>query len=81
MNEQREIMRQPYAFIDDNPQTGTPPQKHNPGDEYGTVIVSRGSLAVRQTGNVFSIWSDDRMEFTSTNEAAVDMFVKGLRSI
>lgn len=71
-------MKEPYGSVT---RPDTPPIKFDAGEEYGEVIASRDSLAVRKTGNVFSFWFENRMLFTSTNELAVSSFVEGLRGL
>lgn len=67
MNEQREIMRQPYAFIDP---PDTPPlnEKIVPGDDrpnlYGPVVCAKEEIRVREKDGLVSVWIGAKLEAT-----------------
>ena len=57
----------------------TPPQKHDPG--YGTVIASRGDLAVRFDGGVYSIWFGPRLITATEDREHAESFAAALKKI
>ena len=57
----------------------TPPQKHDPG--YGKVIASRGDLAVRFDGGVYSIWFGPRLITATEDRDHAESFVDALKKL